>query len=176
MFDQKAVSHQLYHLVSWIDLDKEPTWLHLDHYRLRNIYNISERALDRSIYLLEAAGWRESCQKMEIDEKKETIPMEEDDPNWKKIFTPTFQKDKSRDHKQVVIKLRDNLGDARRKWCPVATCRYYGGKGLVDRKKHLKVHSKEFCVESKYFKDIVKALEEDGSGWTPCIGCKEVVG
>ena len=46
----------------------------------------------------------------------------------------------------------------------------------IDRKKHLKAHSTELRLDSQYFKDIVNVLEEDGSGWTPCVGCKKLVG
>ena len=31
-------------------------------------------------------------------------------------------------------------------------------------------------MESQYFEEIVKALEEDASGWTPCVGCTTLVG
>ena len=74
------------------------------------------------------------------------------------------------------IKPRNNQGDFRRKWCPVFNCKYHGGKGLIDRSKHLKTHWKEFDHQSHHFLAIKEALEEDECNWKPCVSCKKLVG
>ena len=100
---------------------------------------------------------------MELDEKE--------NPNCSSTQSITNSKKKI-----VKLKPRDNQGDLRRKWCPVEYCKYHGGKGLVDRKRHFKTHVEEFNHKSLYFKVIKRALEEDECNWTPCVGCKRLVG
>ena len=46
----------------------------------------------------------------------------------------------------------------------------------MSRRTHLKTDATEFCNKSPWFLDIKKALDEDECGWTPCIGCKKLVG
>ena len=151
IIDFKWKKNQPYHLVKWIDWTEEPKWLHLDHYILRDVQNQKEKTLDRSVYLLKAAGWRENNQKMEIDEEEKAEPMQVDAPQWKEILAPRVQKVKHSTQKQATIKPRNNLGDARRKWCPVKTCKYHGGKGLVNRKTHFKTHAIDCCNKSPWF-------------------------
>ena len=51
-----------------------------------------------------------------------------------------------------------------------------GGKGLVCRKNHLKTHGEHFKLDSPFFVAIKQVLEEDQTGWAPCVGCKKLVG
>ena len=82
--------------LKWTEVKEEPTWIYLDHYRIRNICNLTENFLDRSVHLLEAAGSKETNQKMYIDENPKIEPMQEDEPGWNKILFAQPQSLKTR--------------------------------------------------------------------------------
>ena len=59
---------------------------------------------------------------------------------------------------------------------PCKDMQYHGGKGLICRKTHLKTHGEHFQRDSLFFNAIKAVLEEDQTGWTPCVVCKKLVG
>ena len=61
--------NQMYFLVSW-DQDKSTSWLHLDHFRLRNLKNKRETQFERSTWLLNQAGCELLDKQMDIDEHR----------------------------------------------------------------------------------------------------------
>ena len=98
------------------------------------------------------------------------------DKDWKLIFNSSRTKTTRKPPLKSIVKPRDNKGNLRRKWCTVKTCKYHGGKGLICRKTHLKNHGEHFHLGFPFFKAIKAVLEEDQTGWSPCVGCKNLVG
>ena len=168
--------YQPYFNVEWDNVHHNTmTKLHLEHYRLRRLKNLSKTSIDRSDYLLRAVSFIEGKTKMDIDENRGEA-MDIDKESWKSILSGKNQKTKRKPPLRNIVKPRNNGGDLRRKWCPVKTCKHHGGKGLICRKTHLKTHGDHFQRDSPFFKAIKAVLEEDQTGWTPCVGCKKLVG
>ena len=169
------IKNQLYFVVERNDGQKtQTTKLHLEHHRLRKLRNLNENSIDRSDFLLKAVGSIERKKKMDIEDNSDKAMDIDNDCNHRTFIKS--QKLRRKPPLKNIVKPRDNKGDLRRKWCPVKTCKYHGGKGLVSRKKHLKNHGEYFHLDSPFFKAIKTALEEDQIGWTPCVGCKKLVG
>ena len=49
-------------------------------------------------------------------------------------------------------------------------------RDLFAGKNHLKTHVEHFTLDCPFFLAIKSVLEEDQTGWTPCVGCKKLVG